>query len=69
MNNQFILQQIMNNPKIRNNPMAQNALQMYQNGDVKGLNEMANNITKENNIDLNKFTQKVKAKLSMLGMN
>lgn len=66
MNNQFILQQIMNSPQIRNNPMAQNAFQMYQNGDVKGLNEMANNLAKERNIDLNQFAQQIK---SQFGMN
>lgn len=66
MNNQFILQQLMNSPQIRNNPMAQNALQMYQNGDSKGLNEMANNLAKERNIDLNEFTNKIK---SQFGMN
>ena len=66
MNNQFILQQLMNSPQIRNNPMAQNALQMYQNGDSKGLNELANNLAKERNIDLNEFTNKIK---SQFGMN
>lgn len=66
MNSQFILQQIMNSPQIRNNPMAQNALQMYQNGDSKGLNELANNLAKERNIDLNEFTNKIK---SQFGMN
>lgn len=66
MNNQFILQQLMNSPQIKNNPMAQNALQMYQNGDSKGLNELANNLAKERNIDLNEFTNKIK---SQFGMN
>lgn len=66
MNNQFILQQLMNSPQIRNNPMAQNAFQMYQNGDSKGLNELANNLAKERNIDLNEFTNKIK---SQFGMN
>lgn len=66
MNNEFILQQIMNSPQVRGNSMAQNALRLYQNNDIKGLNEMANNLAKERNIDLNQFTNNIK---SQLGMN
>lgn len=66
MNKQFVLNQIMNSPQIRNNPMAQNAIRMYQSGDINGLNAMANNIAKEKNIDLNQFTQQIK---SQFGVN
>ena len=66
MNNEFILQQIMNSPQIKGNAMAQNALRLYQNNDINGLNEMANNLAKERNIDLNQFTQQIK---SQFGMN
>lgn len=65
MNKQFIFNQIMNSPQIRNNPMAQNAIKMYQNGDISGLNAMANNIAKEKNIDLNQFTQQIKSQFGM----
>jgi hypothetical protein len=65
MNNQFILQQLMNSPQIKNNPMAQNAFQLYQNKDIQGLNEMANNLAKERNIDLNQFTKDIKARFGM----
>lgn len=65
MNNQFILQQLMNSPQIKNNPMAQNAFRLYQNNDIKGLNEMANNLAKERNIDLNQFTKDIKARFGM----
>jgi hypothetical protein len=65
MNNQFILQQLMNSPQIKNNPMAQNAFQLYQNKDIQGLNEMANNLAKEKNIDLNQFTKDIKARFGM----
>lgn len=65
MNNQFILQQIMNSPQIRNNPLAQNAIKMYQNGDINGLNAMANNIAKEKNIDLNQFVKDIKSKIGI----
>ena len=54
---------IMQNPQIRNNPMAQNAIRMYQSGDVNGLNAMANNIAKEKNIDLNQFAEQIKSRV------
>lgn len=66
MNNQFILNQFMNSPQVRNNPMAQNALKLYQNKDINGLNEMANNLAKEKNVDLNQFIQQIK---SYFGIN
>lgn len=60
MNNQFILNQILRNPQIQNNPMAKNAIEMYQRGDLKGLNEMANNIAREKGVNLNEITQNIK---------
>ena len=63
MNKEFLLNMIMQNPQIRNNPMAQNAIRMYQSGDVNGLNAMASNIAKEKNIDLNQFTQQIKSNI------
>lgn len=65
MNNEFILQQIMNSPQVRGNSMAQNAFRLYQNNDINGLNEMANNLAKERNIDLNQFTKNIKSKFGM----
>ena len=63
MNKEFLLNMIMQNPQIRNNPIAQNAIRMYQSGDVNGLNAMANNIAKEKNIDLNQFSQQIKSNI------
>ena len=60
MNNQFILNQILRNPQIQNNPMAKNAIEMYQRGDLKGLNEMANNIAREKGVNLSEITQNIK---------
>lgn len=65
MNNDYLLKMIMNNPQIRNNPMAQNAIRMYQSGDINGLNAMANNIAKEKNIDLNQFVKDIKSKIGI----
>ena len=37
---QLLLNQMMNSPQVQNNPMAKNAMQMYQSGDTGGLKTM-----------------------------
>ena len=44
---QAFIQQMMNNSKAMQNPIAKNAIQMYQNGDTQGLQAMAENLAKE----------------------
>ena len=46
-NPQAFMQQMMNNSQIMRNPMAKNAMEMYQKGDTKGLQTMAENLAKE----------------------
>ena len=46
-NPQAFLQQMMNNSQIMQNPLAKNAMEMYQKGDTKGLQDMAENLCKE----------------------
>ena len=46
-NPQAFIQQMMNNSQIMQNPIIQNAIQMYQNGDTQGLQAMAENLAKE----------------------
>ena len=46
-NPQAFMQQMMNNSQIMQNPMAKNAIEMYQKGDTKGLQAMAENLAKE----------------------
>ncbi|MCD7724326.1 MAG: hypothetical protein LUI12_02030 [Clostridiales bacterium] len=46
-NPQQMIQQMMNNSQIMQNPMAKNAINMYQKGDMDGLRTMANNLAKE----------------------
>lgn len=65
MNNQMLLNLLMQNPMIKNNPTVQNALRLYQSGDTQGLNEIASNIAKEKNIDLNQFANDIKTKFGM----
>ena len=46
-NPQAFLQKMMNDSQIMQNPMAKNAMEMYINGDTKGLQTMAENLCKE----------------------
>ena len=46
-NPQEFMKNIMNNNEIMQNPIAKNAMEMYKNGDTKGLQAMAENLCKE----------------------
>jgi hypothetical protein len=56
---------MMKNPNLANNQLAQNALQMYQNGDKNGLNEMMNNLCRERGVTRESIEKQIK---SMFGM-
>jgi hypothetical protein len=62
--NQF-LQSMMSNNKIMQNPMAKNALQMMQNGDSKGIEQMARNLCRERGIDADQMLQQMKNQLGI----
>ena len=65
-NPQVFLQQAMNNSQFMQNPISRNALEMYQNGDKQGLNELADNLCKEKGINRQDFEKQIK---SQIGMN
>jgi hypothetical protein len=65
INPNFIIQQMMKNPNLANNQLAQNALQMYQNGDKNGLNEMMNNLCRERGVTRENMEKQIR---SMFGM-
>lgn len=46
-NPQLFMQNIMSNSNVMKNPLAKNAITMMQNGDSKGLQEMAENLCKQ----------------------
>ena len=50
---------IESNPNIQNNLLAQNAMKMYQNGDTRGLQNMAENMCKERGITVDQAKQQV----------
>ena len=46
-NPQAFIQQMVNNSQVMRNPIAKNAMEMYQKGDTQGLQAMAENLAKE----------------------
>lgn len=51
---QQFIQQMMGNNRIMQNPMAKNVLNMAQNGDMKGIEQLGRNVAKEKGIDFDK---------------
>ena len=61
-NPQQFLQSMMNNSQVMGNPMAKNAIDMMQNGDVKGVEQMARNLCKEKGVNPDEIMQQMKDK-------
>lgn len=61
LNPQALLQQMINNNKIMQNPIAKNAIQMYQQGNVQELNQIAENLCKENGTTIDEMKNKIKS--------
>lgn len=51
MNVMGMIQQMMSNNQMMNNPMIQNAMSMAQSGNSKGIEQMARNLCKEKGIN------------------
>lgn len=64
-NPQAFLQQTMNNSNIMSNPIAKNALEMYQKGDKQGLNELAQNLCKEKGTTMEEMTKQIRSQFGM----
>ena len=65
-NPQAFMQQAMNNSQLMQNPISKNAIEMYQRGDVDGINQLADNLCKERGIDRKEFEKQI---MSQIGMN
>ena len=59
------LQSMMNNSQVMGNPMAKNAIDMMQNGDVKGVEQMARNLCREKGVNPDEIMQQMKDKFGM----
>lgn len=59
------LNQMMNNSNVMRNPMARNAIEMYKNGDSKGLQTMAENLAKERGTTVDDMKSQIMAQFGM----
>lgn len=58
MNPMMLIQQLKNSP-IMNNPTMQNAMQMYESGNVQGLQNLANNICNQRGVKLSDIQKQI----------
>ena len=60
MNNAMnFLQNILANNNVMNNPMMKNAMQMYQKGDMKGLENLVNNVARQKGISVDDIKKQI----------
>jgi hypothetical protein len=55
----------MNNNQVNQNPMARNALEMFQKGDSKGLEELARNLCTEKGVKPEDVFKQIKSQFGM----
>lgn len=59
MNPQNFIASLMNNSKVNSNPIMQNAMTMYRNGDSKGLEELVNNVARQRGVSVDEVRRKI----------
>ena len=64
-NPQAFMQQMMNNSQVMQNPLAKNAMEMYKNGDTKGLQAMAENLAKERGTTVDDIKSQIMSQFGM----
>lgn len=65
-NPQAFIQNVMGNNEIMQNPMAKNAVDMYQKGNISGLKEMAQNLCKEKGTTPEAVQKEIMNRLGMM---
>lgn len=64
-NPQEFMQKMMDNSQVMQNPMAKNAIEMYQKGDTKGLQAMAENLAKERGTTVDDIKSQIMSQFGM----
>lgn len=64
-NPQAVIQQMMNNSQLMQNPIARNTVEMIQKGDSKGLEELARNLCREKGINPEEAMKQIKSQFGM----
>lgn len=62
---QQFLQSMIRNNQVMQNPMAKNAIGMAQNGDTKGIEQMARNLCREKGINPDEMINQIKSRMGM----
>lgn len=65
-NPQAFMQNVAQNSQLMQNPMAKNAMEMFQKGDSKGLQQMAENLCKERGTSADEVKNMI---MKQFGMN
>lgn len=65
-NPQAFMQNMMSNSQVMQNPIINNAMQMYQKGDTDGLNRLAENMCKENGTSMEQMKNQI---MKQFGIN
>lgn len=61
-NPQQLMQQIAGNNQIMSNPMVQNVMQMAQQGNMRGVEQMARNLCQEKGLNADEVFNQIKGK-------
>lgn len=56
----MIVNQIMNDPRFRNNNTMQNAFQMYREGNIQGVEQLAKNVSQSQGRDINQLIKQIR---------
>lgn len=56
----MLVNQIMNDPKFKNNSTMQNAFQMYRNGNIQGVEQLARNVSQSQGRDINQLINQIR---------
>ena len=60
-NPQEFMQKMMNNSQVMRNPMAKNAIEMAQQGNMQGIEQMARNLCKEKGLNADDVFNQIKS--------
>ena len=61
-NPQEFMQQMMNNSQVMRNPIAKNAMEMAQQGNMQGIEQMARNLCKEKGLNADDVFNQIKSR-------
>lgn len=65
MNVMGMIQRMMSNNQVANNPMIKNAMSMAQSGNSKGIEQMARNLCKEKGINPDDVMKQIRSNFGM----